>query len=155
MGGELTLNAVATIINTFDIDFGDGSPTFDGKGNRNSFIDLLGSVPDFRLNVGANWFSDNQNASLHVRHIGEYDDREPDVTHNSIDAYTVVDLQYGYRFDGLLGGGSTTFTVGINNIADEDPPAIDRGSVNGRIGFDGQVHDPRGRVTYLRLTHTF
>ena len=155
IGGQLTLNAVATIISSFDIDFGDGSPTFDGKGNRNSFIDLLGSVPDFRLNVGANWFTENQNAALYVRHIGEYDDREPDVTNATIDSYTVVDFQYGYTWDDLIGSGSTNVTVGVNNVADEDPPAIDRGSVNGRIGFDGQVHDPRGRVTYIRLTQTF
>ncbi|MEM6808927.1 MAG: TonB-dependent receptor [Pseudomonadota bacterium] len=155
MGGALSLNATATVINSFDIDFGDGSPTFDGKGNRNSFIDLLGSVPDFRLNVGANWYNDKQNASVFVRHIGGYDDREPDSANDSIDSFTVVDLQYGYTFDGLIGSGSTNIVVGMNNVADEDPPAIDRGSVNGRIGFDGQVHDPRGRITYVRFTQSF
>ena len=156
LGGQLIFDAVATLVNTFDIDIGDGSPTFDGKGNRNSFIDLLGSVPDFRLNVGVQWVGDNQNAGIYARHIGSYDDREPDgITHSSIDSNTVVDLQYGYIFDELIGSGITSFTIGVNNVADEDPPAIDRASVNGRIGFDQQVHDPRGRVIYARLNHLF
>jgi len=155
MRGQLVLDASATLINTFDIDFGDGSPIFDGLNNRNSFIDLLGSVPDFRLNAGANWRGSNANAGVYIRHIGGYDDREPGVTHNGIDSNTVVDLQFGYSFEELLGLGTTNVTLGVNNVADEDPPAIDRGSVSGRVGFDQQVHDPRGRVVYLRLLHTF
>ena len=155
MGGQLVLDAKATYINSFDIDFGDGSPVFDGAGNRNSFIDLLGSVPDLRVNLGVNWMSDKQVAGIYVRHIGDYDDREPDGDNDGIDAFTVLDLQYSYTFDELMGSGSTTFSIGMNNATDEDPPAIDRGSVNGRIGFDQQVADPRGRITYLRVKHTF
>ena len=150
MNGQLVLDAVVTLINNFDVDLGDGSPIFDGKNNRNSFIDLLGSVPDFRLNVGANWMSDDMSAGIYVRHIGGYDDREPGVTHNSIGDNTVVDLQFGYTF-----AGNTNVTVGAINVADEDPPAIDRGSVSGRTSFDTQVHDPSGRVIYIRLLHTF
>lgn len=155
MNGQLVLNAVATFINSFDIDFGDGSPSFDGLNNRNSFIDLLGSVPELRLNLGASWRGSNANAGIYVRHIGSYDDREPSVTHNGIDDNTVVDIQFGYSFEELLGSGTTNFTLGVNNVADEDPPAIDRGSVAGRVGFDQQVHDPRGRIVYVRLSHQF
>ncbi len=154
-GGELSLDAKATYVKSFDIDFGDGSPIFDGAGNRNSFVDLLGSVPDFRLNVSATWRDDRQNIGLYVRHIGSYDDRELDSENDSIDSNTVLDVQYGYTFDGLIGEGMTDLTIGVNNVTDEDPPAIDRGSSNGRIGFDQQVHDPRGRIVYLRFKHTF
>ena len=52
-----------------------------------------------------------------------------------------------------VGGGLKPQSV--NNVTDEDPPVIDRGSVNGRVGFDQQVHDPRGRVWYVRLLHSF
>ena len=107
-------------------------------------------MPELRLNVGLNWRGDKSNAGLYVRHIGGYDDREPGKTNSSISGNTVYDLQYGYTF-----GGKTDLTVGIINVGDEDPPAIDRGSVNGRVSFDQQVHDPRGRITYIRLSYTF
>ena len=54
-----------------------------------------------------------------------------------------------------MGGGITYVTVGINNITDVDPPAIDRGSSNCHLGYDNQVHDVRGRTIYVRLKHTF
>ncbi len=155
MGGLLLLDAKATYINSFDIDAGDGSPEFDGAGNRNSFIDLLGSVPDLRVNVGATWTNDRHVAGMYVRYITEYDDRGPGVTNDAIDDNTTLDLQYGYTFDEVLGSGTTSVTIGVNNVTDEEPPAIDRASINGRIGFDQQVHDPRGRIAYLRLKHTF
>jgi len=155
LGGNLMIDAKATFVNTFDIDSGDGSPVFDGAGNRNSFIDLLGSVPDQRLNLSVSWMRDSHLAGVHLRHIGAYDDREPDNLHEGIDSNTVLDLQYGYTFDGLIGSGTTSVTLGVNNVTNEDPPAIDRGSVNGRVGFDQQVHDPRGRTGYLKLKHTF
>lgn len=154
-GGELTADAKMTYINTFDIDFGNGEEVFNGAGNRNSFIDLLGSVPDFRVNLGVSWRDESQNAGLYIRHIGAYEDRTPSKINPSISSNTVLDFQYGIALDGLLGDGSTDVTFGINNLTDEVPPAIGRGSVNGRVGFDQQVHDPRGRIAYLRLKHTF
>ncbi len=155
LDGQLILDAKATFVTTFDIDAGDGSPVFDGAGNRNSFIDLLGSVPDQRLNLGVSWMRDSHLAGLYIRHIGAYDDRELNDVNDSIESNTVLDIQYGYTFEGLLGTGNTNITVGVNNLTDEEPPAIDRGSVNGRVGFDQQVHDPRGRTAYLKIKHSF
>jgi hypothetical protein len=155
LNGQLILDGSATYITSFDIDFGDGGPTFDGSNNRNSFIDLLGSVPELRLNLGASWMNVNQFAGFYIRHIGGYDDRERNSANDTISSATLLDVNYGYTFDGLLGRGATSVSVGINNLTDKDPPAIDRGSVNGRIGFDQQVYDPRGRVWYVRLLHSF
>jgi len=153
LGGELSVDLQATYLTKFDVDEkGDGT-IFNGAGNRNSFIDLLGSVPDLRANLGFTWRDEDQNAGLYVRHIGAYDDRTPTKVNSSIGAQTVLDVQYGRGFE--MGGGITDVTVGINNITDEDPPAIDLGSANGRLGYDNQVHDVRGRTIYLRLKHTF
>jgi len=90
---------------------------------------------------------------LYVRHIRAYDDRTPSKVNSSIGAQTVLDVQYGRGFE--MGGGITYVTVGINNITDVDPPAIDRGSSNCHLGYDNQVHDVRGRTIYVRLKHTF
>jgi len=153
LGGELVLDLQATYLTQFDVDLkGDGN-IFDGAGNRNTFIDLLGSVPDLRANLGFTWRDENQSAGLYVRHIGAYDDRTPTKVNSSIEAETVLDVQYGRGFE--VGGGITDVTVGINNFTDEEPPTIGLGSSNGRLGYDNQVHDVRGRTIYLRLKHTF
>lgn len=153
-GGELSLDARATIITTFDINDGLGN-VFDGAGNRNSFSGL-GSMPDLRANLAVTWRNDRHRAIVNFRHIGSYDDRTPTNTFAGIDSQTLIDLQYGLDVSGLFGSdGVTALTVGINNVADEDPPAIDLSSAEGRISYDNQVADPRGRVFYVRINHGF
>lgn len=153
--GELSLSANLTHINSYDVDLGDGSPIFNGANNRNTSFGQLGSVPDTRLNLSADWRRENRSFSLSARHIGGYDDRTPGNTYSSIDSQTVLDAQYSMSFDGAMGSGVTDVAIGVNNLTDEEPPAIDRNSANGRRAFDSQVHDPRGRIVYLRLKHTF
>jgi iron complex outermembrane receptor protein len=155
MGGELTLNSNLTYIMTYDIDSGDGSAIFDGANNRNSSFGQLGSVPDTRFNVGFDWRSGEQSASFYIRHIGGYDDRTQGNEYDAIDSQTVLDAQYSYDFDKLFGQGVTNLTVGVNNLTDEEPPAVDRSSADGRRAFDSLVHDPRGRIIYARFKHTF
>ena len=152
-GGQLGLNADLTYITSYDVDQGDGSPTFDGLNNRNASFGQLGSVPETRLNVGVDWRTDKHAVSLFVRHIGGYDDRNPGNTFETIDDWTVLDVQYMLSLD--LGDGVTDISIGVNNLTDEDPPAIDRNSSNGRRAFDSQVHDPRGQTVYLRVRHSF
>ena len=64
-------------------------------------------------------------------------------------------MQYSYDFDQLFGDGLTNLSVGINNLTDQDPPAVDRNSADGRRAFDSLVHDPRGRIAYVRVKHSF
>lgn len=155
-GGELGLNASVTLVSKYDIDLGNGSPIFDGKNNRNTSFGQLGSVPDTRANLGISWRTSMHSINVTARHIGGYDDRTPGNTLDSIDSQTVLDAQYSVAFDGLFGdGGVTDISIGANNLTDEDPPAIDRASANGRRAFDSKVHDPRGRIVYLRMKHTF
>jgi len=154
-GGELGLNANLTYITSYDIDPGDGSPSFDGVNNRNASFGQLGSVPDTRLNIGVDWRNDKHAFSLWARYIGSYHDRSPGNAFADIDSQTVLDAQYMLSLDGLIGSGVTDLTIGVNNLTDEDPPAIDRASASGRRAFDSQVHDPRGRVVYLRLKQSF
>ena len=150
LGGELQLDGVATYVTTFDIDQDGSGVIFDGANNRNRFIGF-GSLPDLRANLALTWRTDRHSAGLTGRYISAYDDRTPTAGSTGIDSQTVWDLQYGINLDGLAGSGSTNLTIGINNILDEDPPevAVDR------IAYDGQVHDPRGRIVYVRAKHNF
>jgi outer membrane receptor protein involved in Fe transport len=151
--GQLGLNADLTYILKYDVDRGDGSPTFDGANNRNASFGQLGSVPEMRLNVGVDWRTDKHAVALWVRHIGGYDDRTPSNTRETIDDWTVLDVQYMLSLN--VGGGVTDLSIGVNNLTDEDPPAVDRNSANGRRAFDSQVHDPRGQTIYFRVRHSF
>lgn len=155
LGGELVLNTSITYINSYDVDSGDGSAIFNGANNRNSSFGQLGSVPDTRVNLGMDWNSDEHSVSFYVRHIGSYDDRTPNNDYDSIDAFTVFDTNYSYTMSGVLGEGTTNLSIGVNNLTDEEPPAIDRNSANGRRAFDSLVHDPRGRTIYARFKHSF
>ncbi|NQZ79454.1 MAG: TonB-dependent receptor [Colwellia sp.] len=154
-GGELVLNTSITYINSYDIDSGDGSPKFDGANNRNTSFGQLGSVPDTRVNIGVDWHNEQHSVSFYVRHIGGYDDRTPNNDYESIDSFTVFDSQYSFNTSGLIGEGTTSLSIGVNNLTDEEPPAIDRNSSNGRRAFDSLVHDPRGRTIYARFKHSF
>ena len=57
--------------------------------------------------------------------------------------------------NGLFNDGTTNISIGVNNLTDQEPPAIDRNSSNGRRAFDSLVHDPRGRTIYARFKHSF
>jgi iron complex outermembrane receptor protein len=155
LGGELVLNTSITYISTYDIDSGDGSAKFNGANNRNSSFGQLGSVPDTRINLGFDWKNEQHSVSFYVRHIGGYEDRTPNNDYDAIDSFTVFDTNYSFDSKGLIGEGTTNFSVGINNLTDEEPPAIDRNSANGRRAFDSLVHDPRGRTIYVRFKHSF
>ena len=74
----------------------------------------------------------------------------------------------------LIGDGDTMLSIGVNNLLDEDPPALYRGDAtgarNGRFNADGTYnrgwtdrpgyddragHDLRGQIVYMRFKHTF
>ena len=65
-----------------------------------------------------------------------------------IPAWVVFDLGYSYAFG--TEGWRTTVRVGVINLMDEAPPAAE-----GPLGYDVGVHDPRGRLIYLRATGEF
>lgn len=148
MGGDVQFNGNATYVTKFDIDQDGSGNTFDGAGNRNRFIGF-GSIPELRANVGFTWRSEDHTAGLSLRYISDYRDETPDSAGEDIASQTLVDAQYTITLDGLT-SGTTSFTLGVNNLFDKAPPAIDE-----RIAFDGQVHDPRGRIVYFRAKANF
>ena len=91
-----------------------------------------------------------------------------------VDSWTTIDALYAYTFTGLIGDSDTTLSVGVNNIADEDPPRLARNNDDGtpvtrfdsdglyvrgwvdRPGYDDRAgHDIRGRTVYMRFKHAF
>jgi outer membrane receptor protein involved in Fe transport len=65
-----------------------------------------------------------------------------------IDAWAVFDASYGFSFGDE--GWRTRLRVGVINLLDEAPPEAE-----GPFGYEVGVHDPRGRLIYVRANGEF
>ena len=152
--GEVRLDAAATLLTRFDVDAA-----------RTGFIDRLGSrndtngfgpTPALRWNLGVSWQRNRHGIHLALRHIDAYANDEV-ATLPEIAAWTTVDAQYAYTF--TTGAGSeAAIRLGVGNLTDEDPPPLPSGRegvqrYNLRPGFDGFVHDIKGRTVYVRFRY--
>lgn len=170
--GSLNVNAGATFVNKFDVDAdGDGTVEFDGAGSRN-FSNSFSTMPELRANLGGTYFLGDHTFNVMARYIDGY--KNDQSNNGKVDSWTTIDAQYSYVWTGLIGDGDTTFALGVNNIADEDPPALTRNDSNGNVierfrangtynrgwvdrpGYDDRAgHDLRGRIVYFNFTQTF
>jgi outer membrane receptor protein involved in Fe transport len=137
----------------------------DGAGNRN-FTNFGTSTPELRFNAGIGWVSGPHTANLFARYISAYDDDQNCSDDSNpvggscgagtggfyeVDSFTTVDAQYSLDTAILLDREiAPVITVGVINAGGEDPPQV---FTNG--GFDSKVHDPRGRMFYVRFKQTF
>jgi len=143
--GSFAILNNTTIVNSFDIQVDAGGPTIDGAGRRNEDSILASSIPEIRSNTMFAWNRDNMGANIIMRYIDEYED-----TADSIDAWWVFDAQFNYSFN-FFDDQEATVTLGALNLTDEEPPGV-AGNTN-EFGYDPKVHDPRGRLWYVRLVY--
>ncbi|MCC3859826.1 TonB-dependent receptor domain-containing protein [Pseudemcibacter aquimaris] len=142
--GALTFGAEATYVNKYEgVD--QDNVSFEGAGSRN-FRTFARSMPEWRANFNVSFSGENHFAHLFLRYIDSYTDDQNDVV---VPTYTTVDFQYGYIF-GDPDNAPLTATVGVINMFDKDVPRL---QTNG--GFDSKVHDPRGRMIYMKLSKQF
>ncbi len=148
-GTALRVGSEATLITSYDL-VDPQAGTIDGLGQRN-FENFATSTPELRATLFMNWEAERHGIDVFVRHIDSYENDEPRpalaMASRTIDSLTTVDAQYRYRFRGDRG---PEISVGAINLFDEDPPAV---PTNG--GYDSKVHDPRGRILYLRAGFSF
>lgn len=76
--------------------------------------------------------------------IGSY--RDDQNANRLIPRQTTFDAQYRLSLGGIAGAQDVDVTVGALNLTDRDPPPV-----NTNAGYDSKVHDPRGRVVYVRI----
>ena len=62
-----------------------------------------------------------------------------------VDSQTLLDLQAYYQFN-----DETTFTLGVNNLFDTDPPFTARG-----YGYVAETHMLRGQYVYGEIKYKF
>ena len=124
----------------------------DGAGRRN-FTNFGTSTPEWRFNVSLLWFLNEFSGNIFVRYIDGYDDDQviSGVENGVVDSHLTVDAQLNFDIGAWVGHEEgAVISVGATNLFDEDPPFV---ATNG--GFDSKVHDPRGRLVYIRGTVGF
>ena len=150
--GDFRVSADATLLTRFDVNSaGDGF--VDQLGNRND-TNGFAPTPELRLNAGLAWRRGAHTAGLTVRYVDSYKNDEV-ASLPEIASWTTLDVNYSYTLEDLFGGEATLF-AGARNLADKDPPPLPSGRegvhrYNLRPGFDGFVHDIKGRTLYLRF----
>ena len=150
--GDFRASADATLLTRFDVGSA-GRGYTDQLGSRND-TNGFAPTPELRFNLGVAWRRGQHSAGLTLRHVDSYKNDEV-ATLPEIAAWTTLDANYSYTLDNLPGGETVLF-LGARNLADNDPPPLPSGRDgvlrhNLRPGFDGFVHDIKGRTLYVRL----
>jgi iron complex outermembrane recepter protein len=118
------------------------------------------SYPEFKSALTADWGLADFSGALTLRYTDAVTEVCPaaaqglnlcssDPVSNKMDATTYVDIQGSYSPSGLSGW---TFTLGVNNLTDEDPPFCFSCELN---SFDGGTYDIPGMFWYARVVARF
>lgn len=150
--GDVRVSADATLLTRFDVD-SSGEGFSDQLGNRND-TNGFAPTPELRFNLGLAWRRGPHAAGLTLRYVDSYKNDEV-ASLPKIASWTTLDVNYSYALDELFGGEATLF-LGARNLTDRDPPPLPSGRpgvhrYNLRPGFDGFVHDIKGRTLYVRF----
>jgi outer membrane receptor protein involved in Fe transport len=115
-----------------------------------------GANPRYRISAFLRWALDPFNAGVNFRYLPSFDECEGGPCNinspvrpiqREVDAYFYMDVFAGV--DLLFPFGTTSLTVGINNLTDAVPPYIANGFL---AESDAATYDYAGRSFYLRLT---
>jgi outer membrane receptor protein involved in Fe transport len=143
-------------------DYGNLNAEYEAAGYRN-FENFAPPIPKLRFTVPLRWIYGGHTAGATMRFIDSYfDDSEYTIEKRDLEgvdriqyydgekiaASMLFDLMYGFSFgnDAWKGG----VTVGVLNVADTAPPAVES-----PLGYEVGLHDPRGRTIYARLSGDF
>jgi iron complex outermembrane receptor protein len=102
------------------------------------------SYPEWRGSISANWKQNDWFAAYSARYIGETTEMVSDEPRN-ISAITYHNISGGYHLDNGL-----TVKLGINNIADKQPPSS---LTNTNINYDQNTYNSVGRFFYVQLNY--
>ena len=146
--GSIRFGVQATQILEYLYDFGEGN-TGDAVGLQNLGIDVIPTLPEYRVIGTMNWNRNNHSALLRARWNSSID---ANWTATDIEGLTYLDATYSYRLEGLIGDSSTLLEVGARNLLDKYPDPL-----SGAFGANIElaIHDPRGRMLFLRARHEF
>jgi iron complex outermembrane receptor protein len=144
---------------TGERDYSSVKAEYEAAGYRN-MENFAPPLPKLRLTVPLRYAYGDHAIGVAMRYIDGYnDDSEYTIEERNlpgidqiqfaegetIPSWTVFDASYGFKLD--EGDWGLRLTVGVLNIADTPPPAV-----QGPLGYEVGIHDPRGRTLYARVT---
>ncbi len=152
--GDIRISADATLLTRFDVDAG-GEGYVDRLGSRND-TNGFAPTPQLRLNLGVAWSRGRHAAGLTARYVDAYENDEV-ASLPKIASWTTLDANYSYVQENRFGGEATLY-LGVRNLTHKEPPPLPSGRegihrYNLRPGFDGFVHDIKGRTIYVRFRY--
>ncbi len=109
------------------------------------------AYPEWKFTLTLDWAYQDWAAAWTVRYTDEVDEVCPGGTpqcSGTLDDTYFNDLQVSYHPSRWLNG--INFTVGVNNILDEDPPECFSCALN---GFDATAYDVPGQFVYARVSY--
>ncbi len=169
--GSWKVGTQVAYVNEYDVDVvnsSGGVTTFDAVGSYNSSNPVARPLPEILANATLSWTMDQHRAFLIVKYVDDLTTDVPagtrgffaatarlagntrvasDLGDTKIESMTTADIQYTYNF-GEIGGviSDSSISVGVQNFLDEEAPAIAVVT-----GFDGTLHDGRGRIFFVRF----
>ena len=144
--GSFTLDFDATYLEEYKetTNNPDGTQTVNDLTGTHPDETFFRAFPEWRAVTDVGWNKNRFMGSLRFRWVDEMTLDSGSTLDSAM--FTDLRLSWNPRFvdDGL------TFTLGFNNVLDEDPPVCQNCGV---IGFNPVVHDIPGRVGYLRVSY--
>lgn len=160
-GFEIDLNGARTL--KFDQQAGGDALTLLNAGAPDTVLgsdvgDLVGtsSIPEWKATAALKWNSNDGlwRSGLFLRYVGDVDVTSAAITNNGVTTFYNMESQtranvYVTRKD-FAGIEDLSFSLGVNNIFDEDPPLSDN-----TFGYDGSLHSSRDRYFYTSVSYQF
>jgi len=139
---------------------------YDTRLNPGETVDMVGNsenvlvgrpLPEYKATLLIDWSLSQHYAALVTNYVSDItepgavplgdDLRNPTgYADNRVASYTTMDAAYTYNFEQV----DLSLTLGAVNLFDRDPPAA-----SGFNGFESTIHDPRGRLWYMRARYGF
>lgn len=128
---------------------------FDTRLEVGETVDLIGTsenvlvgrpLPEWKGRLLFDYSRDNHYATAVVNYVSGLTEPNSIPAGLKVDSHTTVDLGYTYTFSDW----GFQVTAGAVNAFDEEPPVA-----SGFNAFESTIHDPRGRLWYLRARYTF
>lgn len=166
--GKLSLDSQANLVLSQELSTGKGRPEFNYAG---TYTTIQGLIPDYSINAMLTYEYQGLTATASVNYLPaasdpgglfpEYGQTSHGLTLNGlaypISAYYTIDLQLSYelgkgKIEGRKWYDGTRFTVGVNNITDEQPPLIASAVED---NTDKNNYDVLGRFVYFEFSKKF
>lgn len=143
--GRWALGLQGTYVFNFEQQVTSASPAYD-------YLDTVGYPLKLRLAAHVTWSRAHWNIMATVNHTGAYQDTNL-VPMRTVDSWTTVDLNLGYRVDGGRGWmANTQCNLGVNNLFDQSAPFVDRYDFSsGNYGYDAANASLMGRQLSLQI----